>query len=55
LAGVCKNVGINEAFPVFIADWVAGVGIGFPLAILLICFLIEFACFSVETTIESNI
>jgi len=52
---VSENIGINEAFPVFTADQVAVVGIGFPLAILLICFLIEFACFSIEIITESSI
>ena len=55
MAGVCENVGISEAFPAFIADQVAGVGIGFSLAVLLIRFLIEFTCFSVKTATESSI
>jgi len=55
LAGVSENIGISEAFPAFTADQVAVVGIGFPLAILLMCFLIEFACFSIEIVTESSI
>lgn len=51
---VCENVGISEAFPAFIADRVAGVGIGFLLVALLIHFLIESACFRVETATESS-
>jgi len=55
LAGVSENIGISEAFPAFTADQVAVVGIGFPLAILLMCFLIEFTCFSMEIVTESSI
>ena len=55
MARVCEDVEISGAFPAFIADQVTGVGIGFPLAVLLICFLTESACFKVETVTESSI